>query len=127
MTRWLFRRFTSGPMRDIAQRAKRLTMAQRLDLGRRIKADHRLPLKVRYLLPLVILYVGLPLDLIPDFVPVVGQLDDLVAMVTGSALLFRRNRLVVVEEHLAAVEAGIIGTTVTTDKRRFVPARWRRV
>ena len=31
MTRWLFRRFTSGPMRDIAQRAKRLTMAQRLD------------------------------------------------------------------------------------------------
>jgi uncharacterized membrane protein YkvA (DUF1232 family) len=122
MTRWFLRLLTSSAMRDLARRSKNLSTAQRLDLARRIKADHRLPLKVRYLLPLVVLYVGLPLDFIPDFIPVVGKLDDLAAMTAGSALLFRHERAQVLEEHLAAVEAGVAGDV---PPKKFISPSWR--
>jgi uncharacterized membrane protein YkvA (DUF1232 family) len=110
-------------MRDLARRSKQLSTSQRLDLARRIKADQRLPIKVRYLLPLVVLYVGLPLDLIPDFIPVAGMLDDLAAMTAGSALLFRHERAAILEEHLSAVEAGV--AEGEAPPRKTISPSWR--
>lgn len=52
-------------------------------LFRRLLADPRLPWAQRALIAVLIAYLLSPIDLVPDFVPVAGQLDDalLVAVV----------------------------------------------
>lgn len=48
--------------------------------------DPRTPWAARVLLVLVIAYALSPIDLIPDFVPVLGYLDDLLLLPLGIAL-----------------------------------------
>jgi uncharacterized membrane protein YkvA (DUF1232 family) len=54
-------------------------------LFKRLLKDPRVPRRAKVTLALVIPYLVLPFDLIPDFIPVIGQLDDalLVAAVFG--------------------------------------------
>lgn len=48
--------------------------------------DPRVPLHARLLAVLVVGYALSPVDLIPDFIPVLGYLDDLVLLPLGIAL-----------------------------------------
>ena len=59
-----------------------------LRLVRRLATDRTLPRGVRTRLWLLLAYLALPFDLIPDFVPVVGYADDaiLVAVVLRSVI-----------------------------------------
>ena len=45
-------------------------------LCRRLLADRRVPWRHRALLAGLVAYLASPLDLIPDFIPVLGYLDD---------------------------------------------------
>lgn len=51
--------------------------------------DPRLPWYVKVFLGLVVAYSFSPIDLIPDFVPVLGYLDDLILVPLGVALALR--------------------------------------
>ena len=51
--------------------------------------DQRTPLSVRILALLVAAYALSPIDLIPDFIPVLGYLDDLILVPLGMALVVR--------------------------------------
>ena len=51
--------------------------------------DPRTPFLVRVLAVLVAAYALSPIDLIPDFIPVFGYLDDLVLVPLGLALVVR--------------------------------------
>jgi len=51
--------------------------------------DPRTPTLVRVLALLVAAYALSPIDLIPDFIPVLGYLDDLVLLPLGLALVIR--------------------------------------
>lgn len=51
--------------------------------------DPRTPLLVRGLAALVAAYILSPIDLIPDFIPVIGYLDDIVLVPLGVALVIR--------------------------------------
>lgn len=51
--------------------------------------DPRTPLLVRALAVLVAAYALSPIDLIPDFIPVIGYLDDLLLVPLGLALVIR--------------------------------------
>ncbi|MCC6904486.1 MAG: DUF1232 domain-containing protein [Anaerolineae bacterium] len=51
--------------------------------------DPRVPWYARVLGLLVVAYAFSPIDLIPDFVPVLGYLDDLVLIPLGMALVLR--------------------------------------
>jgi uncharacterized membrane protein YkvA (DUF1232 family) len=57
-------------------------------LFRRLLADDRIPRSRKALIVALIAYLAMPFDLVPDFIPVAGQLDDaiLVALVLRSLL-----------------------------------------
>ncbi len=57
-------------------------------LVKRLAADRSLPNGVRVRLALLLAYLALPIDLVPDFVPVLGYADDaiVVALVLRSVV-----------------------------------------
>ena len=55
-----------------------------LRLVRRLAADKAIPRSTRWALWLLLVYLASPIDLIPDFVPVVGYADD--AIITSFVL-----------------------------------------
>jgi uncharacterized membrane protein YkvA (DUF1232 family) len=72
---------------------------------RRVWRDPRTPWLPRLLLGLAIAYLALPLDLIPDFIPVLGQLDDLLIVPLLVWLALRSVPPAILAEHRAAVLA----------------------
>src|SRR5215208_502551 len=57
-------------------------------LFKRLLADSRVPSRWKLACALALVYLALPFDLVPDFIPVLGQLDDalLVALVLRGLL-----------------------------------------
>ncbi len=55
-------------------------------LLKRLLGDRRIPRRRKLLVAAAIGYLLTPIDLVPDFLPVVGQLDDLIVV----ALVLRR-------------------------------------
>lgn len=51
--------------------------------------DPRTPWTARLLVLLVVAYALSPIDLIPDFIPVIGYLDDLIIVPAGVALALK--------------------------------------
>jgi uncharacterized membrane protein YkvA (DUF1232 family) len=51
-----------------------------LVLLRRLLADPRVPRRRKLLLVGLVGYLALPFDLVPDFIPIAGQLDDLIVV-----------------------------------------------
>lgn len=45
--------------------------------------DARVPLRAKVILAIVIAYALSPIDLIPDFIPIIGYLDDLLLLPLG--------------------------------------------
>ncbi len=62
-------------LKDIAVKLK-----AEFDFYRRLQKHPRTPLLAKMLLWLAIAYLLMPFDLIPDFLPVIGQLDDVVVI-----------------------------------------------
>ena len=64
-----------------------------------------MPLRAKLVLPALLLYVATPIDLIPDFIPVLGQIDDLLIVGLGLWFFLRVCPHHVVREHLARLGA----------------------
>jgi len=54
------------------------TLKKEINIFRLILKDKRTPIIAKILLALAIGYLLLPFDIIPDFIPVVGQIDDII-------------------------------------------------
>ncbi len=80
--RWLQRR---EPYASIL----RLRNRQRIAFLKSLIVDHRIPWFIKIIPVLLIVYLASPIDLIPDFVPVLGYLDDVVIALAALALLIR--------------------------------------
>ena len=66
----------------------------------RLIRDKRVPIVLRALVPLAIVYAISPLDLIRDRLPVVGRFDDLIVLVLAVLILIKFSPQRVVDEHL---------------------------
>src|SRR6476620_9635267 len=70
----------------------------------RLYQDDRVPTVLKVSVPLLVaLYFVLPFDLIPDFLPGVGELDDLGVAILGMNLFIRLAPQAVVDEHRRAL------------------------
>jgi uncharacterized membrane protein YkvA (DUF1232 family) len=75
----------------------------------RLFRDRRVPLLPKALLVLTALYLLSPLDIVPDFVPVIGALDDLVVGLGGLWLFVQLCPPPVVREHVVRIAAESAG------------------
>ena len=71
----------------------------------RLFRDRRVPILPKALLVLTLVYVISPVDVIPDFVPVIGEMDDVVVVLSGLWLFIRLCPPVVVRETVHDIAA----------------------
>jgi uncharacterized membrane protein YkvA (DUF1232 family) len=101
---WLAWRNSAEADRTLLKRIGRLRFGAKVRLARSMFSDTRIPLLVRAIPPLLVLYLAVPVDIIPDFIPVLGQLDDVVIVAVGMGLLLRFTPRDVLEEHVSRLE-----------------------
>ena len=68
-------------------------------LFRRLLTDPRVDWWRKALLVVVIAYVASPIDIVPDFIPVAGQLDDAILVVLALRVLLRGSGPRLLSEH----------------------------
>ncbi|WP_433200232.1 YkvA family protein [Dactylosporangium sp. CS-047395] len=77
-----------------------------LRLLRRLAADRSLPRGVRVRLGLLLVYLAMPIDLVPDFIPVLGYADDAIIVVAVLRSTVRRAGLDAVRAHWPGTDDG---------------------
>lgn len=70
-----------------------------LRLVRRLSADRTLPRGVRIRMVLLLAYLASPIDVIPDFIPVLGHADDVLVVIVVLRGVVRRAGLDAVRAH----------------------------
>jgi len=66
----------------------------------RLLVDRRVPLLLKLMLVAAVAYILLPIDVVPDIVPVLGRIDDALVLVLSIALFLGMAPREVVTEHL---------------------------
>jgi uncharacterized membrane protein YkvA (DUF1232 family) len=78
-------------------------------LLRGLARDERVPRGSRLLLFLALVWIASPIDLIPEFIPILGPLDDIVVVTLVLRHLVRRAGPELVAEHWHGDVAGLRG------------------
>jgi uncharacterized membrane protein YkvA (DUF1232 family) len=68
-------------------------------LFRRLLADERVPRTRKLAVVALVAYLALPFDLIPDFIPIAGQLDDAILVVLTLRFVLRAGGQRLLIEH----------------------------
>jgi uncharacterized membrane protein YkvA (DUF1232 family) len=77
-----------------------------LRLIRRLAADSTQPTGIRIRLALLLAYVAIPFDLIPDFIPVIGYADDVIIVTVVLRSVVRRAGIDAVRSNWPGTEDG---------------------
>ncbi len=72
----------------------------------RLMMDRRVPLWTKFIIPAGIVYLILPFDVLPDMVPALGRIDDLLAIVFSVGLFLALASGKVVSEHIRGAPVG---------------------
>jgi uncharacterized membrane protein YkvA (DUF1232 family) len=78
-----------------------------LRLLRRLASDHGVPRAARVRLWLLLGYLAIPIDLVPDFVPVLGYADDAIVVSLVLRSVVRRTGAPVVRRHWPGTDHGL--------------------
>jgi uncharacterized membrane protein YkvA (DUF1232 family) len=85
--------------RDVVTRDLVFALPEILRLLWHVVRDQRVPRVVRGGLIAIAAYLALPFDVVPDWLPVLGQVDDVVVLTVGVRALLRRVPENILREH----------------------------
>jgi uncharacterized membrane protein YkvA (DUF1232 family) len=88
-----------------------------LRLLKRLAGDTSLPRGVRVRLWLLLAYLVVPIDLIPDFIPVIGYADDAIIVALALRSVARRAGLQALHRHWPGTPAGLAAVLRATGIR----------
>ena len=77
---------------------------RKLHLVWRLLKDSRVPLFPKLFIPAAIIYIVSPIDLVPDFILGLGQLDDIAIFFLSIALFIEFCPRAIVDEHRRAID-----------------------
>ena len=103
------------------------SLINRLRLVVRLLRDSRVPLYLKIVPFLSLIYIVFPIDLVPDLVPVLGQVDDLGIFVLAIEAFIMLSPQDVVQEHLADIEAGGTSTGKRSSRDSVIDGEWHTV
>ena len=83
-------------------------LPQVVGLLRRLAGDRDLPRGVRVRLGLLLAYLAMPFDLVPDVIPVLGQVDDAVVVVLVLRSVVRAAGPEALERHWRGTPASLL-------------------
>ncbi len=95
-----------APSKTSLQEALRL-LPDVLRLVRRLASDRTLARGIRLRMWLALAYLASPIDLIPDFIPVLGYADDAIVVVLAVRSAVRRAGLAALEQHWPGTPDGL--------------------
>ena len=81
--------------------AKKLPIYARLVWG--LARDERVPTQQKLVLGAIAAYLAFPIDIIPDFIPVLGQLDDVGVLLFGLDWFIKNAPPDVVDDHMSRI------------------------
>jgi uncharacterized membrane protein YkvA (DUF1232 family) len=90
----------SGVAREVARFIPDCIM-----LVRGLLRDPRVPRQHKRLLGVLVAYLALPFDLVPDFIPVAGHVDDALVVVLALRVVLRGNGSELLREHWRGPES----------------------
>ena len=76
-------------------------------LVRRLLGEPRVHRRQKLLLGALVGYLALPFDLVPDFIPVAGHIDDLLAVVLALRVVLRASGSELLREHWPGPERSL--------------------
>lgn len=94
-----------------------------LRLVRRLATDTTLPRGIRVRLGLLLAYLAMPIDLIPDFIPVLGYADDAIIVTAVLRAVVRRAGIDIVRKHWPGSDDGFAALSRLTGLTRSPPGR----
>lgn len=112
------------PKGSVLKEALRI-LPDTLRLLRRLATDRALPRSLRVRLWLLFAYLAIPIDLVPDFIPVIGYVDDAVIVAVVLSSVVRRAGREAVVRHWPGTRARhtVAGRLASSRMRPNVPAR----
>ncbi len=91
----------------------------------RLLKDPRVPLPIKLIIPSVVgIYVLSPIDLLPDVIPVLGQIDDIAVILAGVAFFIELCPPDIVQEHRAALSGETIRQRDASEDGETVDAEY---
>jgi uncharacterized membrane protein YkvA (DUF1232 family) len=76
-------------------------------LLRRLLGDERVPRRRKAVLVALVAYLSLPIDLVPDFIPIAGQLDDVIVAAAALRYVLRGGGPDLLREHWPGPEESL--------------------
>ena len=106
----------AGPRGNLLGEALRL-LPDLLRLLRRLAADSSVPRAARVRLWLLLAYLAIPFDVVPDFVPVLGYADDAIIATLVLRSVVRRAGAPAVRRHWPGTDDGLAALARLTGLR----------
>ena len=80
------------------------TIFKQVRLAYRLLRDERVPVVAKLVLPAALVYLASPIDLIPDLIPLLGQVDDIGLLILSLVAFIRLCPRHLVDEHEAELD-----------------------